>query len=215
MYNDNTEEKINFVKGQTSGQGPILIQSNLGGIDINANWTAEGSGRKGFAAKLTRAKGQDLDLVAIASQGTGPKLLCWYGDVDPFDNGALFSEGDDRKGRGGETIKTTWTGLDTTIDRITYILAAFKPNVSFANVSKVVATVTGADGVEIGKFRPDIDAGQNALILGQARKTPAGWAYSEANAMTVIPRNNQLDPGPEFKAGILRVARAWATQEAA
>lgn len=212
MYNDDTEEKISFVKGDTSGVGPILFRSDLTGVELNANWTADGSGRKGFAAKLTRAKGQDLDLVAIASQGIGPKLLCWYGDVDPFDNGALLSHGDDRKGRGGETIVTTWAGLDSTIDRITWILAAFKPGVSFASVAKVVTTVSGADGVELGKFRPDIDAGQNALVLGQALKVGGEWSYTEANAMTMIPRNSQLDPGPEFKAGILRVGRAWASQ---
>ncbi len=204
--------KINLQKGSVDSEPTVSwLQS---GIDVNASWVSTGSGRKGWAAKLTVKKGQDLDLVAVASVGRGPKLMCWYDDVDPFDNGALFSEGDDRKGRGGETIETRWGGLDHNIDRITYILAAFKPGVSFANVSRVVTTVSFSDGSEIGRFRPDIDSSHNAIILGQALKTEGIWSFREANAMATIPRSEYLDPGPEFKRGVLMVARRWAEESA-
>lgn len=201
---------IDFSKGSTDG--PISLPPGLPGIDVNANWVSTSSGRKGFAAKLTRKVGQDLDLVAVASEGSGPKLMCWYDDVNPFDNGALVSYGDDRKGRGGETIAARWSGMDRKIDRITFILAAFKPGVSFANVSRVVTTVTGSDGTDIGTFRPDIDSAHTAIILGQAMKNGGMWEYHEANAMTTIPRNASLDIGPEFKAGVLTIARAWAVE---
>lgn len=212
LDNLDTGGAISFVKGDTSGLGFQSLRPDLAGIDVNANWVASSSGRKGLAGRLSRGRGQDLDLVAVLSQGQGPKRLCWYDDMDPFDNRSVLSQGDDRKGRGGETIVTTWAGIPANIDRITYILAAFKQGVSFASVNRVTVNVTGVDGSEIGVFMPDIDAGQNALIIGQAEKVNGVWGYKDENAMATIPRNAALDPGPEFKAGILRVARQWYTQ---
>jgi hypothetical protein len=213
---------ISFTKGDQSGLGSIQLNPLSPGIDVNANWTATGSGRKGLLGKLTKGSGQDLDVVAVASVGKDPVLMAWYDDEDPFENGALKSLGDDRKGRGGETMETRWAGLDSNIDRITYILAAFKPGVTFANVSRVVvsahlAALEGVAGVEISRFRPAIDSAHNAIILGQSRKTGLDngtgqglWTYQMTNTMATIPRNATLDPGPEFKAGVLAVARAWA-----
>jgi len=199
---------ISFKKGENPVTGAFLLPAD---VEINAAWKSSSTGQKGLFGKAKRAKGEDLDLVCIASQGLGPKFLCWWGDMDPMEDGSLLSHGDDRRGRGGETIGVKFAALPPFIDRLTWLLVAYKANVSFGMVNGVKTTVADASkpGSPLGYFMPDIDANYNCLVIGQGiKRAPDAWAFSEANAMSNIPRGGS-DGG---RAAILRVGRAWAEQ---
>lgn len=202
------EGKISFHKGESPVAGAFLLPP--AGVEINANWRSSSTGQKGLFGRAKRAKGEDLDLVCIASQGLGPKFLCWWGDLDPMENGALMSHGDDRRGRGGETIQVVFGALPAFIDRLTWLLVAYKQGVSFGMVNGVVTSVIDPEkATPMGSFMPDIDAAYNCLVIGQALKRDVkSWSFAEANAMSNIARGGS-DGG---RAAMLRVGRAWAEQ---
>lgn len=208
QMDEGEEGRISFKKGENPVSGAFLLE---GDTEINAAWKSSSTGQKGWLGKAKKAKGEDLDLVCIASQGLGPKFLCWWGDLDPMDNGALLSHGDDRRGRGGETIGVTFSKLPPFIDRLTWLLVAYKPNVSFGMVNGVRTTVALVSRPEpaLGMFMPDIDAAYNCLVIGQALKVGStGFNFQEANAMSNIARG-----GPDGGRGaMLAVGRAWAEQ---
>jgi stress response protein SCP2 len=208
MHEGEENGRISFHKGESPVAGAFLLGST---IEVNANWKSSSTGQKGLFGKAKKAKGEDLDLVCIASQGLGPKFLCWWGDLDPMGNGAILSHGDDRRGRGGETIGINFPAIPAIIDRLTWLLVAYKPNVSFGMVNGVSTTVTNSDApnVPLGVFMPDIDAAYNCLVIGQAVKRDASaWSFAEANAMSNIARGGS-DGG---RQAMLRVGRAWAEQ---
>jgi hypothetical protein len=127
-------------------------------------------------------------------------------------NGALMSHGDDRRGRGGETIQAMFPALPSFIDRLTWLLVAYKAGVSFGMVNGVITSVINPDAnsaTPMASFMPDIDANYNCLVIGQGIKRDVNaWSFQEANAMSNIARGGS-DGG---RAAMLRVGRAWAEQ---
>ncbi len=204
--NDDTSP-ISFVKG-VNPLGSFNIDTALTGLEVNGSWRSSSTGQKNLFGKAKKAAGQDLDLVCIASQGVGPKALCWWGDLDPL-NGALVSRGDDRRGRSGETIAVDFGTLPAFIDRLTFMLVAYKNNVSFSMVNGVSTSITDPNDLMLGQFMPDIDAANNCLVIAQLVKVLDGsWKVQEANAMTTIARGGS-DGG---RGAMLRVGRSYAEQ---
>lgn len=162
-------------------------------LRVGAAWSASGSGTKGLVGKWKKRKGVDLDLLCVASQGTSAKRLCWFDHMDPFENGSLVIGKDNTTGRGDgddEEIVADLIKIPVIIDRLTFLVMAYKPNVDFTMVSGV--TVSAYDDVAdslVGSFMPDLGSRKNAIVVCQAVRIGPGateWQINEINEMVSI-----------------------------
>lgn len=182
---------------------------------VGAAWSASGSGTKGLMGGLKKLRGVDLDLLCVASQGASAKRLCWFDHKDCFDNGSLVLTKDNRSGRGAgddEQIIADLLKVPTIIDRLTFLVMAYKPKVNFTQVSGVTVTVyDNATGTAKASFMPDLGTTKNAIAVCQAVRIgpgPTEWKVVELNEMTHIPVNGNF--GTDQPA-IIRAANRYAS----
>lgn len=165
-------------------------------LQVGAAWKTSGGGQKGLLGRIKRNIGTDLDLTAIALEGNRPKRLCWFDNEDAFDNGSLITLGDSRNGRSSgddETIIARLNDLPASIDNLVFIVSAFKPGVSFANVEGITLNVyNGTTGQKIGEHMPDIDSRNNACVMARASRTDNAWTITVINEMGQASSRDQL-----------------------
>lgn len=163
-------------------------------------WKASGGGDKGFAGKLKAAKGVDLDLVTIGLLGTAPKGICWFDDEDPFLNGSLVA-GKDSTGRRSligksdpvsrETHEADLSRVPSYVDTLVFAISAYKPGVSFRDVSSVTALIT-VDGTEWEPSRVTVNASQNTCYMLKAVRQSEGWGVSLIDELATANSQDQL-----------------------
>lgn len=165
-------------------------QLPLSKLRFGAAWDISGGGRKGLLGKLAKRRGVDLDLIVIASQGKDAKRLCWFDHVRPFGNAALEHLGDNTTGRGDgddEEILADLPLLPPFIDRLTTLVCAYKPNVSFDSVTGVTLTVYDEQtGTPLQQFMPTLGQPRNAVVVAQLQRDSFGWGLSEINEMVNV-----------------------------
>lgn len=183
-------------------------------VRIGAAWSASGSGTKGLIGKLKKFQGVDLDLLCVASQGTSAKRLCWFDHMDPFDNGSLVLGKDNKTGRGAgddETMIADLTRVPTIIDRLTWFVMAYKPNVNFTMVSGVTVSIYDDMTSETkAAFMPDLGTSKNAIAVCQAVRIgpgPTDWSANELNEMVHIPTSGNFGSD---QPSIIRAANRYA-----
>lgn len=183
-------------------------------IRVGAAWSASGSGTKGLIGKLKKLQGVDLDLLCVASQGTSAKRLCWFDHMDPFDDGSLVLGKDNKTGRGAgddETMIGDLSKIPPIIDRLTWFVMAYKPNVNFTQVSGVTVSIyDDSTGERKAAFMPDLGTTKNAIAVCQAVRLgdgPTDWGVDELNEMVQIRTSGNFGTDqPE----IIRAANRYA-----
>ncbi len=171
---------------------PVLVDPVMTKVRFGMAWEASGSGRKGIVGKLKRKKGADLDLLVVASEGPDAKRVCWFDSLNPFGNGSLQHHGDNTTGRGDgddEEISVDLTRIPPIINRLTVIGSAYKPNVTFNDVSGVTLNVYDEDrDPTVAKFMylPTLGQPKNAVVISQLVKGNAGWDLTEINEMVNV-----------------------------
>lgn len=181
---------LNMTKAQPEALTDVTV------LRVGVAWKTSGGGRKGLGGFIKRAVGTDLDLACIALGGGEAKRLCWFDNLDAFDNGALVSGGDNRTGKAtgdDETIVAQLANIPTQIDTLVFVVSAFKKGVSFANVEGVTLNVYNDDsGQLIGSDMPTISSSGNACAVAKATRIGAGWEIEVLNAMATAGSKNEL-----------------------
>lgn len=182
---------LSLLKNQTEGLTGVTV------LKVGVAWKTSGGGQKGLMGRLRRAVGTDLDLVAVALEDGRPKRLCWFDNEDAFDNGSLVTLGDNRTGKAAgddETIIARLTDLPASINTLVFIVSAFKPGVSFANIEGITLNVyDGAPGGrKLGEYMPDIDSHNNACVMARAQRTGTDWAITIVNELDNAGSRDQL-----------------------
>jgi tellurium resistance protein TerZ len=176
---------------------PVLVDPVMTKVRFGMAWKASGSGRKGILGKIVRNRGADLDLLVVASEGPDAKRVCWFDDLDPFDNGSLQHHGDNTTGKGDgddEEISVDLTRIPPIIDRLTVIGSAYKPRVTFSDVSGVTLNVYDEDRDPTrAKFMylPTLGQAKNAVVISQLARGPIGWDLTEINEMVNVTVSGQ------------------------
>lgn len=173
-------------------------------LRVGVAWKTSGGGRKGLGGMLKRAVGTDLDLACIALAGGEPKRICWFDNLDAFDNGSLISGGDNRTGRAAgddETITAHLARIPAQIDCLVFIVSAFKKGVSFSDKKGVsfsdVEGITlnvydGDTGQLLGSDMPTITAAGNACVVAKATRRGDAWGIVVAAEMATASTKDQL-----------------------
>jgi len=182
---------LSMTKGDTA---PLIGITHLG---VGAAWKTSGGGRKGLMGRLLKAVGTDLDLCAVALSSGAPKRMCWFDNLDAFDDASLISDGDSRTGRNAgddEFIRADLTKISGSIDTIVFIVSAFKEGVSFENVEGITFNVydMSRGQIKIGDFMPDIDTRHDAAVIAKAVRQGDGWGLSVINEMGRAKTRTQL-----------------------
>jgi stress response protein SCP2 len=168
---------------------------------VGASWKTSGGGQKGLfglKSKLAKMQGTDLDLCAVALSAGAPKRMCWFDNLDAFDDGSLVLLGDDTKGRSAgdnEIIRAELDRLPGGIDTLVFIVSAFKDGVSFATVEGVTFNVYDASGqgqVKLGDYMPDIDSRHDAAVVAKVSRGLQGWTLTIINQTGNASSRDQL-----------------------
>jgi tellurium resistance protein TerZ len=171
---------------------PKLVDPIITRLRFGMAWKASGSGRKGLVGKFMGRRGADLDLLVVASEGPDAKRICWFSDLDPFDNGSLLHHGDNTTGKGDgddEEITVDLTRMPEIINRLTVVGSAYKPNVTFSDVSGVTLNVYDEDRDPTRarySYLPTLGQHKNAVVISQLVRGNTGWDLTEINEMVNV-----------------------------
>lgn len=182
---------LNMLKNQSETLTGVSV------LQVGVAWKTSGGGRKGLGGFIKRQIGTDLDLACIALAGSDPKRICWFDNLDAFDNGSLLSGGDNRTGKAAgddETITARLDEIPAQIDTLVFVVSAFKKGVSFSNVEGITLNVYdgGPGGRLLGSDMPTIRPSGNACVVARARRQPSGWEITVVNEMDNASSKDQL-----------------------
>ncbi|MFD9332259.1 TerD family protein, partial [Streptomyces sp. NPDC060065] len=98
-------------------------------LTIGASWDPTVGSSGGIIGKIRQKVGTDLDLIAIAMQGSEPVRLAGLDSLDPLGNGSLLHSGDNQTGQGDgddETVTVNFAKVPGNITSIVFVAAAYK-----------------------------------------------------------------------------------------
>jgi hypothetical protein len=169
-------------------------------IAIEVVWKSTSGGDKSLLGKVKAAKGADLDSITVGLLGQAPKGICWHADTDPFSNGSLIA-GKDSKGRkmpfgkqdpiSREAHHVRLSDVPGYVDTLVFMVSAYKPGVSFRDVSSVTVHIT-VDGVEWDPSRVTINASHNTCIMLKAKRSGDKWELSVIDKLVTANSQDEL-----------------------
>jgi stress response protein SCP2 len=146
---------------------------------------------------LRRKTGTDLDLIAIAMQGTDPVRLAGLDSLDPMGNGSLVHSGDNQTGRGegdDETLTVEFARIPSNITSIVFIAAAFKKGSSFQkarNISFKVYDATGGTTQQVADIWPSLLTQDNGCAVAKAVRVDGSWKLEVINVTGKIKQGDE------------------------
>lgn len=176
----------------TTATAPITLSkgdepASLDGVtklSVGAAWDPSSGNSGKVMGFLRKAKGTDLDLIAVAMVGSEPKRLAGLDSLNPFGNGSLIHTGDATTGKGDgddELTEATFANFPAIVTSVVYVVAAFKPGNKFTaarNVAFNVYDATGGRADKVAEVWPSLLGTANACAVAKAYKTPAGtWQF--------------------------------------
>lgn len=180
----------------TKEDGP----ADLGGVthlSIGVSWDPTVGSSGGLLGKLKRKVGTDLDLIAIAMQGSDPVRLAGLDSLDPMGNGSLLHSGDNQTGHGegdDETVTVEFARIPGNVTSIVFVAAAYKKGSSFQsarNISFKVYDGTGGSTQQVADIWPSLLGTDNGRAVAKAIRDGAGWK------LQVINETGKIKPGDE------------------
>lgn len=153
-------------------------------IYVGAGWNTSGGGQKGITGWAKRKKGVDLDFAAVGFSADGePKIVCWFDNKDPFENGALLLDKDNTTGKGSGDDENITADLAAVakegIVSLVFVLTAFKDGVDVSKVESVKCRIVdNATGKEEGMFRPTLNVTTGAVAMFKVELDADGSWYA-------------------------------------
>ncbi|WP_405008121.1 TerD family protein [Kitasatospora purpeofusca] len=168
-------------------------------LSIGASWDPTTGSSGGLMGKLRQKVGTDLDLIAIAMQGTDPVRLAGLDSLDPLGNGSLIHSGDNQTGHGDgddETITVEFARLPPNITSIVFIAAAYKKRSAFQNARNIsfkVYDATGGSSQQVADIWPSLLTNDNGCAVAKAVRVGAGWKLQVINETGKIKQGDERD----------------------
>ncbi|WP_406086409.1 TerD family protein [Kitasatospora purpeofusca] len=168
-------------------------------LSIGASWDPTTGSSGGLMGKLRQKVGTDLDLIAIAMQGTDPVRLAGLDSLDPLGNGSLIHSGDNQTGHGDgddETITVEFARLPPNITSVVFIAAAYKKRSAFQNARNIsfkVYDATGGSSQQVADIWPSLLTNDNGCAVAKAVRAGAGWKLQVINETGKIKQGDERD----------------------
>ncbi|MFF4727190.1 TerD family protein [Streptomyces mirabilis] len=166
-------------------------------LSIGVSWDPTAGSSGGVMGVLRRKTGTDLDLIAIAMQGTDPVRLAGLDSLDPMGNGSLVHSGDNQTGRGegdDETLTVEFARIPSNITSIVFIAAAFKKGSSFQkarNISFKVYDATGGTTQQVADIWPSMLTQDNGCAVAKAVRVDGSWKLEVINVTGKIKQGDE------------------------
>ncbi|MFE2483155.1 TerD family protein [Streptomyces sp. NPDC057927] len=166
-------------------------------LSIGVSWDPTSGSSGGVMGVLRRKTGTDLDLIAIALQGTDPVRLAGLDSLDPMGNGSLVHSGDNQTGRGegdDETLTVEFARIPPNITSIVFIAAAFKKGSSFQkarNISFKVYDATGGTTQQVADIWPSLLTQDNGCAVAKAVRVDGNWKLEVINVTGKIKQGDE------------------------
>ncbi|OIJ86463.1 TerD family protein [Streptomyces colonosanans] len=166
-------------------------------LSIGVSWDPTGGASGGIMGVLRRKAGTDLDLIAIAMQGSDPVRLAGLDSPDPMGNGSLAHSGDNQTGRGDgddETATVEFARIPSNITSIVFVAAAFKKGSSFQkarNISFKVYDATGGSSQQVADIWPSLLTQDNGCAVAKAVRVGGTWKLEVINVTGKIKQGDE------------------------
>lgn len=178
-----------------SGPADLTGVTKMG---VGVSWDASSGSSGGVFGKLKRAKGVDLDLIAVVMAGENPVRIAGLDSLDPLQNGAIIHTGDNQTGKGSgddelvevDFIKTNGTPATS----IVFLAAAFKRGTDFGkarNVSFKVYDSTGGSSVQVADVWPSLLSNHNVNAVAKATRVGDTWQLEVLDVSGVITQGDE------------------------
>jgi tellurium resistance protein TerZ len=166
-------------------------------MGIGASWDTTTGGSGAILGALRKARGTDLDAIAIMMSGNDPVRFAGLDVTDPLQNGAVTSTGDNQTGRGSgddELIEVTFDKIPAHVTSIVFVCAAYKKGSDFqkaANVSFKVYDSSGGTQQQVADIWPSLLGTGNAVAVAKAFRVGTGWKLQVLNERGAIKQGDQ------------------------
>lgn len=167
-------------------------------MGVGVSWDASSGASGGVLGKLKRAKGVDLDLIAVVMAGDVPVRLAGLDSLDPLQNGAVIHTGDNQTGRGAgddELVEVDFAKTNgTPATAIVFIAAAFKKGTDFSkarNVSFKVYDASGGSSDQVADIWPSLLGSDNANAVAKATRVGDSWQLEVLNSPGKIKQGDE------------------------
>lgn len=179
---------------KTDGPADLPGVTKLG---IGASWDTTGGGSGGLLGFARKARGTDLDAVAVLMAGPDPVRLAGFDVTDPLQTGAVTHSGDNQTGHGegdDELIEVDFTKLPAHVTAIVFICAAYKRGSDFAkaaNVSFKVYDASGGSSAQVADIWPSLLGSGNAVAVAKAYRAGSSWKLEVINERGTVKQGDQ------------------------
>ncbi|MBZ4320460.1 TerD family protein [Streptomyces huiliensis] len=166
-------------------------------LSIGVSWDPTAGTAGGLMGKFKRKQGTDLDLIAVAMQGSDPVRLAGLDSLDPMGNGSLVHSGDNQTGHGegdDETVTVEFGRIPVQITSIVFVAAAFKKNSSFQsarNISFKVYDATGGSSQQVADIWPSLLSNDNGCAVAKAIRVGTAWKLQVINETGKIKQGDE------------------------
>ncbi|MCX4979106.1 MULTISPECIES: TerD family protein [unclassified Streptomyces] len=166
-------------------------------LTIGASWDPTVGSSGGIIGKIRQKVGTDLDLIAIAMQGSEPVRLAGLDSLDPLGNGSLLHSGDNQTGQGDgddETVTVNFAKVPGNITSIVFVAAAYKKGSNFQkarNISFKVYDATGGSSQQVADIWPSLLSSDNGCAVAKAMRDGASWKLQVINETGKIKQGDE------------------------
>lgn len=167
-------------------------------MGVGVSWDASSGSAGGVLGKLKKAKGVDLDLIAVLMSGDQPVRLAGLDSLDPLQNGSVVHTGDNQTGKGSgddELVEIDFGKVSgTPVTSVVFIAAAFKKGTDFSkarNVSFKVYDASGGSSSQVADIWPSLLGNHNANAVAKATKNGDTWQLEVLNAPGTIRQGDE------------------------
>ncbi|GAA0587972.1 TerD family protein [Streptomyces crystallinus] len=166
-------------------------------LSIGVSWDPTAGSSGGVVGMLRRKSGTDLDLIAVAMQGSDPVRLAGLDSLDPMGNGSLVHSGDNQTGRGDgddETVTVEFARIPDQITSVVFVAAAFKKGSSFQkarNISFKVYDATGGSSQQVADIWPSLLTQDNGCAVAKAMRVGNSWKLEVINVTGKIKQGDE------------------------
>jgi stress response protein SCP2 len=166
-------------------------------LSIGVSWDPTAGSAGGLMGVVNRARGTDLDLIAILCQGAEPVRFAGLDSLDPVGNGAIVHSGDNQTGNGAgddETVTVDFSRVPKHITSVVFVAAAYKKGSALSkarNVSFKVYDATGGSSQQVADIWPSLVATGNANGVAKAVRVGDSWKLVVLNHMGKVKQGDE------------------------
>lgn len=167
-------------------------------LGVGVSWDASSGSSGGFVGKFKKAKGVDLDLIAVVMAGDDPVRLAGLDSLDPLQNGSVVHSGDNQTGKGSgddELVEVDFAKVaGTPATSIVFLAAAFKKGTDFGkarNVSFKVYDASGGGSTQVADIWPSLLGSHNVNAVAKATRVGDSWQLEVLNVPGTIRQGEE------------------------